>query len=174
MSYRLEHPTVDDAAELAALKAATFSEAFAAENDPAELAAHLARAFTVDAVAAELLDPQCETTWVLDDGRPVAFLKVNVGSAQSEPGLSDGLEVEQLYVLASHRGEGLGGQLLDLAAEQTRALGLVFVWLGVWEHNTNAIAMYRHRGYQEFDDHVFMFGAEAQRDVLMRLDLVTT
>lgn len=174
MSYRLEHPTVDDAAELAALKAATFSEAFAAENDPAELAAHLARAFTVDAVAAELLDPRCDTTWVLDDGRPVAFLKVNIGSAQSEPGLSDGLEVEQLYVLASHRGEGLGGQLLDLAAEQARALGLAFVWLGVWERNTNAIAMYRHRGYQEFDDHVFMFGAEAQRDVLMRLDLVTT
>ena len=30
--------------------------------------------------------------------------------------------------------------------------------------------MYRHRGYQAFADHTFMFGQDAQRDVLMRLD----
>lgn len=85
------------------------------------------------------------------------------------PGLSDGLEVEQLYVLASHHGQGLGGQLLEKARER----GLTYLWLGVWEHNTNAISLYRHRGYEEFDQHVFMFGEEEQRDVLMRLDLAT-
>jgi ribosomal protein S18 acetylase RimI-like enzyme len=174
MSYRLEHPPVERAAELAALKGDTFREAFAAENDPDQLEAHLARAFTVDAVAAELLDPRCDTTWVLDEQGPVGYLKVNVGTAQSEPGLSAGLEVEQLYVLASHRGEGLGGRLLDLAAAKATELGLTFVWLGVWERNTNAISVYQHRGYRQFDDHVFMFGEEAQRDVLMRLDLPTS
>lgn len=138
------------------------------------LAAHLARAFAVETISAELLDPQCDTTWVLDDGRPVAYLKVNFGTAQTEPGLSDGLEVEKLHVLASHHGQGLGGQLLDLAADKAREHGLAFVWLGVWEHNTNAISMYRHRGYQEFADHVFMVGEDAQRDVLMRLDFIST
>ena len=34
--------------------------------------------------------------------------------------------------------------------------------------------MYRHRGYLEFGDHVFMLGDDPQRDVLMRLDLVST
>ena len=174
MMYRFQQPTVEDTAELAALKAATFSEAFAAANDPADLAAHLARAFAVETVSAELLDPHCDTTWVLHDGRPVAYLKVNVGTAQSEPGLSDGLEVEQVYVLASHHGQGLGGQLLDLAAEKGKERGLAFVWLGVWEHNANAISMYRHRGYREFADHTFMVGEDAQRDVLMRLDFAST
>ena len=47
------------------------------------------------------------------------------------------------------------------------------MWLGVWEHNSNAISLYRHRGYEEFDQHVFMFGKQEQRDVLMRLDLAT-
>jgi diamine N-acetyltransferase len=131
MRYRFEQPAVDSAAALAALKAETFSEAFAAANDPAELAAHLARAFAVDAVSAQLLDPRCDTTWVLDDGKPVGYLKVNYGTAQSVPGLSDGLEVEQLYVLASHHGQGLGGQLLDLATEKARERGLTYLWLGV-------------------------------------------
>ena len=106
--------------------------------------------------------------------RPVAYLKVNFGTAQTEPGLSNGLEVEQIYVLASHHGQGLGGRLLDLAAEKAKERGLAFVWLGVWEHNANAISMYRHRGYQEFADHTFMFGQDAQRDVLMRLDFIST
>ena len=173
MRYRLEHPAVERAAALAALKADTFSEAFAAANDPAELAAHLARAFAVDAVAAQLLDPRSDTTWVLDDGKPVGYLKVNYGTGQTVPGLSDGLEVEQLYVLASHHGQGLGGQLLDLATEKALERGLTYLWLGVWEHNTKAISLYRHRGYEEFDEHIFRFGEEEQRDVLMRLDLAT-
>jgi len=173
MTYRFEHPAVEGAAALAALKADTFSESFAAANDPAQLAAHLARAFPVDAVSAQLVDPRCDTTWVLDDGKPVGYLKVNCGTAQTVPGLSDGLEVEQLYVLASHHGQGLGGQLLDLATEKARERGLTYVWLGVWEHNTNAISLYRHRGYEEFGQHVFMFGEEEQRDVLMRMDLAT-
>ena len=170
MTYRFEQPAVEGAAALAALKADTFSESFAAANDPAQLAAHLARAFPVGAVSAQLLDPRCDTTWVLDDGKPVGYLKVNHGTAQTVPGLSDGLEVEQRYVLA---GQGLGGQLLDLATEKARERGLTYVWLGVWEHNTDAISLYRHRGYKEFGQHVFRFGEEEQRDVLMRLDLAT-
>ena len=172
MRYLFEQPALESAAALAALKADTFSETYGAANDPAELAAHVARAFAVDAISAELLDPGCETTWVLDDGRPVGYVKVNYGTAQTVPGLRDGLEVEQVYVLASHHGQGLGGQLLDLAAEKARERGLAYLWLGVWEHN-NAISLYRHRGYEEFDQHVFMFGEEEQRDVLMRLDLAT-
>jgi ribosomal protein S18 acetylase RimI-like enzyme len=171
MRYRFERPAVESAAPLAALKAETFSEAFAAANDSAELAAHLARAFAVDAISAQLRDPRCETTWVLDHVRPVGYLKVNHGTAQTVPGLGDGLEVEQLYVLASHHGQGLGGQLLDLATEKARERGLTYLWLGVWEHNTNAISLYRHRGFEEFDQHVFMLGREEQRDLLMRLDL---
>ena len=173
MTYRFEQPAVEGAAALAALKADTCRESFAAANDPAQLAAHLARAFPV---ARSLLS--CSTlgatpTWVLDDGKPVGYFKVNYGTAQTVPGLSDGLEVEQLYVLASHHGQGLGGQLLDLATEKARERGLTYVWLGVWEHNTNAISLYRHRGYKEFGQHVFRFGEEEQRDVLMRLDLAT-
>ena len=171
MPLAIESPTVADAARLARLKAEAFAETFAEANDADELAAHLARSFAPDLVAEQLADERCDTWWVLDDGSPVGYLKVNRGAAQTEPNLADGLEVEQLYVLRSHQGRGLGGRMLDLADATARAHGLGFVWLGVWEHNVNAISLYRHRGFRVFDEHVFMLGEVAQRDLLMRAEL---
>lgn len=171
MGYTVTKPAVTDAEQLALLKADTFRDSFSVGNDPAELAAHIERAFAVEVVAAQLADPDSDTTWILDGAEPVGYLKLNRGRAQTEPGLEAGLEVEQLYVRKEHHGHGLGGQLLDLAVETARRDGFGFVWLGVWDQNHNAISLYLHRGFQVFDKHVFMFGAEAQTDLLMRLNL---
>lgn len=158
----------EDAAALAALKAETFVETFGADNDPAHVAAHLARAFTPEVVRRTLEDPASTTWWLVEDGTPIGYLKVNRGEAQTEPDLDDGLEVEQVYVLAAHHGRGLGGRLLDHAVEVARAEGYPSIWLGVWEHNRRALEVYEHRGYVPIGDHTFLFGDEEQRDVLMR------
>ena len=171
MAYEVAKPSVAAAEQLAILKADTFRESFAAGNDPAALAMHIERAFSVEAVVAQLADPDCETTWILDGTEPVAYLKLNRGSAQTEPGLESGLEVEQIYVRKAHHGRGLGGLLLDLAVETARRDAFGFVWLGVWEQNHNAISLYLHRGFKVFDNHVFMFGTEPQTDLMMRLEL---
>jgi ribosomal protein S18 acetylase RimI-like enzyme len=162
----------DEAARLAELEASTFVETFGALNDPAEVARHVARAFDPDHIAGQLRDERIELWWVLDDDHPVAFLKLNHGDAQTEPNLQDGLEVEQVYVRSTHHGRGLGRLLLEHAMERARADGLGFVWLGVWEENTNAIAVYERLGFQEFGDHTFLFGSDPQRDILMRLPLI--
>lgn len=171
MSFVFDTPTAKDAERLATLKADTFIESFAAHNDEGELAAHIQREFSVQVVSAQLNNPDCETVWVLDGAEPVGYVTLNRGAAQTEPGLDDGLEIEQLYVRGSHHGRGLGGRLLEVAAEAANRDGLPFVWLGVWERNESAISLYRHRGFAIFDKHVFMFGNEAQTDLLMRLDL---
>lgn len=160
-----------EAERLSQLEAATFVEAFGAENDPEHLAAHVAEAFAVERLAAQLEDPRVELSWVLDGEQPVAFLKLNHGDAQTEPGLADGLEVEQVYVLASHQGLGLGRRLLAHAEQRARAEGLGFLWLGVWEHNQRAIAVYERVGFRAFGEHSFFVGDDEQRDVLMRRDL---
>jgi diamine N-acetyltransferase len=159
------------AAELAGLKAATFVETFAADNDPTHVDAHVARHFTAEAVRRTLEDDLCSTWWLLDENVPVGFLKVNRGDAQTEPHLREGLEVEQIYVLASHHGQRLGGRLMDHAIATARQEGFPFVWLGVWEHNRRALSVYEHLGFRVIGDHTFLFGDEEQRDLLMRLDL---
>jgi diamine N-acetyltransferase len=171
VSVTLRTPGPGDAAALAQLKVDTFLETYAANNHPGELAAHTARAFDPAAIAEQIADTRCITLWLLDEGRPVGYLKLNTGDAQTVEGLSDGLEVEQLYVRASHLGQGLGAVLLSRATEAARELGLSYVWLGVWEKNHKAIAFYEHTGFEPFDEHVFLFGDEEQRDLLMRLAL---
>jgi diamine N-acetyltransferase len=161
----------DEAARLAALETATFVETFGHLNDPAELDAHVVRAFAVDRIAAQLQDERVELSWVLDGDDPVAFLKLNHGDAQTEPGLTDGIEVEQVYVAATHQGLGLGRLLLEHAVARATEEGLGFVWLGVWEDNTKGIAVYERMGFRAFGEHTFLLGTDAQRDVLMRLDL---
>jgi diamine N-acetyltransferase len=49
--------------------------------------------------------------------------------------------------------------------------GLPFVWLGVWENNHRALAVYEHLGFVVIGDHTLLFRDEEQRDLLMRLDL---
>lgn len=171
MSIELEVVHPGDAARLARLKAETFVETFAADNDPAHVQAHLAREFTPEEVRRSLDDDRSTTWWLLDDGAAVGFLKVNRSDAQTEPHLGDGLEVEQVYVLSSHHGRGLGSRLLAHATETARSEGFSFVWLGVWEHNRRAIAVYEHLGFVPIGDHTFLFGDEEQRDVLMRCDV---
>ncbi len=159
------------AAALAALKADTFVETFGAENDPQQVRDHVARHFTPEAVERSLAEPDSTTWCLVEAGALVGYLKVNRGGAQTEPGLADGLEVEQLYVRATHHGRGLGGRLLEHAMGTARDEGFPFVWLGVWERNARAIAVYEHLGFVPFGDHTFLFGDEEQRDVLMRLDV---
>lgn len=171
-AFDLTPVPLDEAARLAELEATTFVETFGHLNDPDEVARHVERAFAVDELARQLRDERVELSWVLDDDLPVAFLKLNRGDAQTEPGLEDGLEVEQVYVRSTHQGLGLGRLLLEHATDRARAQGLGFVWLGVWERNTKGIAVYERLGYQVFGEHTFLFGTDPQRDVLMRLDLV--
>lgn len=171
VSIELELVPVAGAAALAKLKADTFVETFAADNDPAHVEAHLAREFTPAGVEQTLADERSTTWWLLDDGVPIGFLKVNRDGAQTEPDLDDGLEVEQIYVLASRHGQGLGARLVEQAIGTARTEGFPHIWLGVWEKNVRAISVYEHLGFVLSGDHTFLFGNEEQRDILMRLDV---
>ena len=52
-----------------------------------------------------------------------------------------------MMVAREHRGQGIGGRLLDDSLHWARESGLHKVDLGVWPHNTAAIALYRSRGF---------------------------
>jgi ribosomal protein S18 acetylase RimI-like enzyme len=52
-----------------------------------------------------------------------------------------------MLVARGHRGQGIGGRLLDDSLRWARESGLHKVGLGVWPHNTAAIVLYRSRGF---------------------------
>src|SRR3954454_13140938 len=60
--------------------------------------------------------------------------------------------LEDLFVLESARGSGLGRALLDLAVEQARERGCRRIELDVNDNNDAALALYRSLGFDNRDD----------------------
>jgi ribosomal protein S18 acetylase RimI-like enzyme len=166
--YVLARPRPDDAARLAHLAAAAFRETYLAANDPGVIDAYVATSLATESYARALADGRSELHWLLLDDEPVGYLTLNLAGAQTEPDLADGLEVEQVYLLAAHQGRGLGRTLVEVALEAARRHRLTHVWLGVWEANENAIGFYRSQGFEAFGAHTFRLGDVEQRDLLMR------
>jgi GNAT superfamily N-acetyltransferase len=57
-----------------------------------------------------------------------------------------GAWIDELFVALSHRGRGIGTQLLDLAESASRELGALYLHLEV-SHGNRAIDLYRRRGF---------------------------
>jgi len=60
--------------------------------------------------------------------------------------------LEDLFVLESARGSGLGRALLELAVEQARERGCRRIELDVNDNNDAALALYRSQGFDNRDD----------------------
>lgn len=163
--------TSDDVASLAAIARRTFVQTFAADNDGAALTLYLDTAFSVDQLLSEMRNANSRFFLIHSDDLVAGYLKLNEGAAQTETLPGRTLEIERIYVDAQGQGKGIGKALFRFALEQARIRDAEAILLGVWEHNAKAIAFYEKQGFRAVGEHKFLFGTEAQRDILMRLDL---
>ena len=95
------------------------------------------------------------------------YLKINVNDAQSEQISDDALEVERIYIRTKFKRNGLGKYLITLAEDIAISKNKKVIWLGVWEHNPNAIAFYEKMGFIYTSSHSFFMGDEEQTDYIM-------
>lgn len=158
-----------DAALLAELGASTFSETFAADNTPDDLAQYLAGAFGEAVQRAELEDPEVSVFFAERDGAVVGYVMLRDGAAPQEvSGVDDVLEIARLYARREARGSGVGSTLMQLAIREAAARGKDALWLAVWERNATAIDFYRR--WEFFEAGVskpFKLGDDLQNDLVM-------
>jgi len=133
MTETIRKCTISDTDALLKLSYDTFYEAFASQNTPANMKAYADSAFTQGKIRGELQNPESHFYFIYDDDQLAGYLKVNIGSAQSEDMGSDSLEVERIYILEAFHKKGFGKALLNLAYDIARAEQKKKVWLGVWE-----------------------------------------
>ncbi|MFZ0062387.1 MAG: GNAT family N-acetyltransferase [Pyrinomonadaceae bacterium] len=167
------HPTIrqgtlQDAVLLAELGARTFSETFAGDNTPENMAAYLAAAFTPTQLAADLADPRCVFLIAENDGTAVGYAMLRNGTAPEQVTGERPIELVRLYVSRASLGSGVGAALMQACIEVSRQRGHETIWLGVWEHNVRAQAFYRKWNFQEVGTHVFQLGEDAQTDLVMQ------
>jgi Acetyltransferases len=149
----------------------TFIETFADSNTEEDMNKYLESSFSDSRLTDELNNPESLFYIAWEDDKPVGYLKLNTGIAQTELQDRKALEIERIYVKSSHLGKKVGQLLyekaLDVALQQHNS----YLWLGVWEKNPRAIRFYEKNGFIAFDKHIFKMGDDEQVDIMMKKEL---
>jgi ribosomal protein S18 acetylase RimI-like enzyme len=167
----LQKAEITDAETLLAFSKKTFFEFFAHLNDPANMEAYSAVAFTPQKMLAELAEPNSHFYFAMLNNQIAGYIKINFADAQTEFKDTKALEIERIYVTGEHHGKHIGKQLIDFAVDTAIGRQFNYVWLGVWEHNQKAIGFYQHNGFKAFGSHDFLLGDDRQTDLLMKKEL---
>jgi ribosomal protein S18 acetylase RimI-like enzyme len=163
--------TVADAAVVADLARRTFFDTFAATNDPSDMALHLAGSYGVEQQSRELQDPAITTLLAEENGVALAYAQVrndHVPDCVTDPGA---IELWRFYVDRGWHGRGVAKPLMERVLAVSRERGAKTLWLGVWERNDRARAFYAKCGFTDAGEHVFLFGTDPQRDLVMVMPL---
>jgi GNAT superfamily N-acetyltransferase len=157
----------EDAGLLAELGARTFSETFAADNTPEDMAAYLAASFNPARQTDELNDP-ASTFFIAEvGGRAAGYAELHAGEPAEGVEGPEPVELVRLYVAREWLGRGVGEALMRACVDGARRAGHETIWLGVWERNGRAQAFYRKWNFRPVGEHFFHLGSDAQRDILM-------
>jgi ribosomal protein S18 acetylase RimI-like enzyme len=160
-----------DLNNLLTLSKKVFCDAFQHLNNPDDFDVYCSTAFTPEKLLAEIENPDSAFYFALLNNERVGYIKLNFMQAQTEFRHDEALEVERIYVLSKYQGAGIGKKLLDFAKAKAVENRLRYVWLGVWEHNLNAIRFYEREGFKQFSSHEFALGSDVQIDILMKKEL---
>ena len=164
MSLLIRHGVAADAAALAELARRTFLEAFAADNNPDDMALHVAQAYGPAQQHQELVDPDITTLVVEIDGQLAGYAQLRTGVTPECVTGEAPLEVWRFYVDQPWHGRGVAQALMRRIEMEAHQRGARTLWLGVWEGNRRAKAFYARNGFVDGGSHVFMLGTDAQTD----------
>jgi diamine N-acetyltransferase len=169
---QIRRATADDAAALAEFGARTFFETFAADNDPADMAMHLASAWHPDIQRAEIEDAGLDTLLACDaHGRLAGFAQLRAAHPPDAIAVHEPVELKRFYVDKPWQGRGVARQLMEAVDLHARARGARELWLGVWERNERAQAFYRKCGFRKVGTQIFVVGMDPQTDHVMLREL---
>ena len=160
-----------DAVSLAQIAEGTFREAFAQANTRQNMDAHCAKTFGAAQQLNEIRNGEMFKLLAEIDTRLIAFGQLRTGVA---PGCVQGrrpMEIYRLYVKSQWHGKGIARHLMSALIDRALEAGAKTLWLGVWEHNPRALAFYGKFGFRCVGDHTFVLGTDAQRDLIMQLEV---
>lgn len=164
--------TLKDIDVLVALSIKTFRDTFDEFNTPENMIHYINGTFTRKIIEHEMKQAGTVFFLALDDRRAAGYAKVRMSHSPDGLNSSSALEIERLYAHKQYFGKRVGHLLMQTCLAHARKKGVQTLWLGVWEKNTRAIAFYQKNGFEKFGEHTFMLGDDAQRDWLMKKELV--
>lgn len=149
----------------------TFYETFAAVNTEQDIQDYLTNVLSQTALKQQLNNPHSSFYLLQINNQIAGYLKLNIETAQTEDDDPTAMEIERIYLLQAFQGQNLGQILLNKAIELAKEQQKSYIWLGVWENNSKALAFYKKNDFYKTGEHSFLLGDDNQTDYILRKDL---
>ena len=171
----------------------TFVDTYEHLNDPVDFQAYLSQNFTLEKLESDFKTVQNDQNtaggsvnnyYFIETDKIIGYFKINVNKSPLESDTPiiyqsnfdyktlKGIEIERIYVIKEMKGQGIGRFMIEKTIEIAKTNGFDYVWLGVWADNPAAIAFYQKMGFTVFGEHIFMMGNDAQKDLLMMIEVL--
>lgn len=156
-----------DSAALAHLAEQTFRDTFSLGNNPSDMELYCEENFHPDIQHREILDPNIVTILAEFEGELIGFAQVRLLSPKDCVSCKHPSELCRLYVANKWHGREVAHKMMPEVFACAATVQSDCIWLGVWEHNLKAIAFYRKYDFNVAGEHLFQFGSDPQRDLVM-------
>ena len=165
---KLRPATSADIPALARLGSDSFVAKFGQLYRPQDLAGFLGEAFSPEAIAAELNNPQRLYCLAEVQGALAGYCKLGLtcGFPEHARGAQT-IELKQLYTDPARTGEGIGAALIDWALAEAATRGADEIQLSVWSGNDGAQRFYARYGFAKVADVHFQVGAQRDDEYLL-------
>jgi ribosomal protein S18 acetylase RimI-like enzyme len=155
-----------DCPAIAALAAQTFTDTFGHRYDPADLQSHLDQCCSIDYYTQSLESGDTLLMLHLGD-RLIGYAKVGHVTLPVRNAARGAQEIYRVYLDKAYHGRGFGKQLMLHILSLPRIQTAAEVYLGVWEHNMRAQALYRLYHFDVVGPYQYMVGNHADTDIIM-------
>ncbi|HEX7011643.1 MAG TPA: GNAT family N-acetyltransferase [Steroidobacteraceae bacterium] len=158
-----------DAATIARLGAATFTETFGHLYQPEDLQAFLSSSRSEERYVRMLESPRTGLWLAVANGNePIGYAVAGACKLPVENLEPDAGEVQELYVISRYHGRRLGTTLLETALEWLEAERFSPLYVGVWSENFGAQRLYGRYGFEKVGEYGFPVGDHIDREFILR------
>lgn len=171
MELSIKRCDINDLDQLVEIAIETFVDTFLPNNKQKDIDQYVINAFKSSKLMDELHNPESQFFFIYADEELAGYLKVNVGTAQTEDMGPDSFEVQRIYVRQKFKRTGVGTELMTRAIQLAKRAKKKQVWLGVWEKNVNAQKFYEKFGFIKTGSHKFLMGSTPNHDWIMTKQL---
>lgn len=159
--------TLKDCEVLAALATQTFIDTFGHLYTDANRAAHIAEKFSPD-YFAKALESGDTLVMAYSADQLIGYAKIgNLELPVKPPIPKAAQEIHRVYIDKAFHGRGLGKALMRHILALPRIALASTVYLGVWEENLKAQALYTQYGFQAVGRYLYQVGDQFDREIIM-------
>lgn len=167
--YELRSAQPGDAEALAELGARTFTENFGHLYTPENLQAFLDGVYAPRLQQDEIAHPDNHIMLAFVEGKMKGFAKSGPCKLPIENPPQPAYELHRLYVDGDAQGLGIGKGLIDDAMAFFKRRRAASIYVGVWQENHRAQAIYQKYGFETIGHYFFEVGDHQDDELIMQL-----